>query len=167
MRTYRTTSLLLVALLVVAGTAIVAAQDGQHAEAGKMLMISPDQINWQKAPASLPSGAEAIVLEGDPAAPGLFTMRLKAPAGYRIPPHTHPRVERVTVIRGTFRLGMGREFDEQRLEDLPAGSFFTMPPGMVHFAAVGDDGAEIQLNGIGPWEINYINPQDDPRRTQQ
>lgn len=141
-------------------------KDQEHADNGQMNFVNSDDIEWQSGPASLPSGAEFAVLEGDPTKPGLFTMRLKAPDGYRIPPHTHPKVERVTVIEGTFRLGMAREFDQEKLKDLEAGGFFTMPPGMEHFAEA-DGETIIQLNGEGPWEINYLNPSDDPRRQRQ
>jgi quercetin dioxygenase-like cupin family protein len=129
-------------------------------------MYRADQLEWKPGPAGLPSGAQMAVLEGDPAEEGLFTVRFRVPAGYRIPPHTHPRVERVTVLSGSFKLGMGREFEETKLETLPTGAFFTMPPGMEHFAAAEEE-AVIQLTGEGPWVINYINPADDPRKKSE
>lgn len=126
--------------------------------------IHPDQIEWKDGPPSLPRGAQFAVLEGDPAGDGFFAMRLKLPNGYEIPPHWHPNVERVTVISGTFHLGMG----DQRSADaqaLPAGSYSFMPPGMRHFAwAEGD--TVVQIATLGPWAINYVNPSDDPRRKQ-
>jgi quercetin dioxygenase-like cupin family protein len=121
------------------------------------------QIQWQPGPASLPPGAKLAVLEGDPAKDGPFTMRLMMPDGYRIPPHTHPKVEHVTVITGTFNLGMGEKFDQTAGRELPAGTFGFWPAGMKHFAwAKGE--TIIQLHGIGPWTINYLNPADDPRQ---
>jgi quercetin dioxygenase-like cupin family protein len=126
-------------------------------------MFRPDQVKWKEGPPSLPRGARFAVLEGDPAREGYFAMRLKLPSGYRIPPHTHPNVERVTVISGTFHLGMGETFDQAAAPALPAGSYSFMQPGMKHFAwAEGE--TEIQLATIGPWAINYLNPADDPRR---
>jgi quercetin dioxygenase-like cupin family protein len=164
------TSLSVVVVLAVVFTAVLHAQQQQrdHAhEAHEKAIITPDKIEWSAGPPSLPRGAQVVVLEGDPTQSGMFTMRAKLPGNYRIPPHTHPRVERVTVLKGVLRLGTGREFDEAKLQDLPTGAFFTMPPGMEHFAATGNEETVIQLTGMGPWEINYLNPSDDPRRQQQ
>ena len=90
-------------------------------------------------------------------------MRLKVPAGYKIMPHTHPAAERVTVLEGTFHLGMGERWDEGALKAYPAGSFVSMPQGHAHFAQFKEPGV-IQLNSIGPWGITYIDPSDDPRK---
>ena len=94
----------------------------------------PDQVAWGPAPPALPAGAKAAVLEGDPKAAGPFTLRLSLPDGYRIAPHSHPAVERMTVIQGTFRVGMGDKFDESALTPLPAGTFAALQPGTRHFA---------------------------------
>lgn len=134
-----------------------------HESLHDMVMLVPDQVQWKPGPPSLPAGAHMAVLEGDPGKPGLFTMRLKLPANYRIPAHTHPRVERVTVLSGAFRLGAGRSFDDAKLKDYPPGSYVAMPPGMEHFAAAGAEETVVQLNAVGPWEIHYLNPADDPR----
>ena len=127
---------------------------------------TPDSIEWSQGPNSLPAGAKSAVLEGDPKEPGLFTMRLRAPDGYAIPAHTHPKTERVTVISGTFCLAMGDKLDRSAAQRFPAGSFIYMPPGMKHAAWCEGD-TIIQLNGEGPWEINYLNPADDPRNSRQ
>ena len=102
------------------------------------------------------------VLEGDPTKEGLFTMRLRAPGGYQIPPHTHPKTERLTVISGTFRLGMCEKFAPDHLIDMPAGSYGFWPAGMTHFVQVRGE-TIVQLHGIGHWQIVYVNPSDDPR----
>jgi quercetin dioxygenase-like cupin family protein len=126
-------------------------------------MFRPDQVKWRSGPPSLPPGAQFAILEGDPSKEGFFAMRLKVPAGYRIPPHTHPNVERVTVISGTFHLGMGATFDRAAAHALPAGSYTFMRPGMQHFAwAEGE--TEVQIATMGPWKIDYVNPADDPRQ---
>ena len=92
-------------------------------------------------------------------------MRLKFPDGYEIPPHTHPKVEHVTVISGTFNLGMGERFDKAKSEPMPAGTFGFWPSGMKHFAwAKGE--TVVQLHGTGPWAINYLRPEDDPRNAK-
>ena len=120
------------------------------------------ELKWGKGPTSLPSGAELVVLEGDPAKDGPFTMRLRLPDGYKIPPHWHPKVEHITVVSGTFLIGMGERFDQKAFKAMRSGAFGFWPAGMKHFVTV--KGATIvQLHGVGPWGINYVNPSDDPR----
>lgn len=126
-------------------------------------VVAPEQVKWGPAPASIPAGAEAAVLYGDPSKEGLFALRLKLPPGYHIPPHWHPKPEIVTVISGTFRLGMGERADEGKAEALPAGSFFAFAPRMVHYAYA-DGETVVQLNSTGPWGLTYVNPKDDPRQ---
>jgi len=126
-------------------------------------VVSPQEIKWAAGPPSIPPGAEAAVLYGDPGKDGQFAMRLKIPKGYKIAPHTHPKPEIVTVISGTFRLGMGEKADESNAKALPAGSFFSMPPGMAHFASADED-TVVQLNSTGPWSLTYVNAADDPRK---
>ena len=120
-------------------------------------------IQWKSGPASLPAGAKFAVLEGDPSKEGFFTMRLWLPDGFKISPHSHPKVEHVTVISGTFNLGMGDKFDQAATREMPAGTFGFWPAEMKHFAwAKGD--TVLQLHGTGPWVITYVNPADDPRK---
>lgn len=128
-------------------------------------MVTPDQIKWGPAPDVLPKGAQIAVLYGDPRKEGLFAFRLKVPAGYKVPPHTHPTIESVTVISGTFKLGMGKTADPAKLQALPAGSYFAFPPGTAHFAGA-DEETVVQISTNGPWGIAYVNPKDDPRKTQ-
>ena len=126
---------------------------------------TPAQIKWVDGPASLPAGARVAVLEGDPAKEGAFTMRVKLPDGFRIPPHTHPKVEHITVISGTFNFGMGDTFDASATQEMPAGTFGFWPAGMKHFAwAKGE--TVVQLHGIGPWTIEYLDPANDPRKAK-
>jgi quercetin dioxygenase-like cupin family protein len=129
-------------------------------------IVSPTEIKWAPGPASIPPGAQAAVLYGDPSKEGLFALRLKLPKDYAIPPHTHPKPEVVTVVSGTFRLGMGEKPDRAKAQALPAGSFFALSPGMAHYAFADDD-TVIQLNSMGPWGLTYVNPADDPRRKTQ
>lgn len=139
--------------------AIAQGADGQK-------MVTAQEIQWSPGPASLPAGAQATTLYGDASKEGLFALRLKLPAGYVIPPHTHPRPEVVTVISGTFHLGMGEAADRTKTKALPPGSFFAFAPGMAHFAFT-DEETVVQLNSIGPWGLSYVNPADDPRRRPQ
>jgi len=126
-------------------------------------IVSAQEIKWGPAPPSIPPGAQAAVLYGDPGKEGLFSLRLKLPKGYALAPHTHPKPEIVTVISGKFRLGMGEKADKSKAQALPAGSFFALPPGMAHFAFADGD-TVIQLNSTGPWGLTYVNPADDPRK---
>lgn len=136
---------------------------GQHAEGAMTPALHrPKAIVWKDGPPSLPRGAKFTVLEGDPTADGPFTMRIKLPGGYRIPPHTHPKTERLTVISGTFRLGMGARFDTSGMQTLPAGTYGFWPAGMQHFAEARGE-TVVQVHGTGPWQIVYVNPADDPR----
>jgi quercetin dioxygenase-like cupin family protein len=149
--------------LILFGWAVLPATDAAEApDKAKMAIYLADEIKWVEAPPSLPKGATVAVLEGDPTKEGPFTMRAKMPDGYRVPPHTHPQTERVTVISGTLHIGMSEKFDEKSTKAMPAGSFGYWPAGMKHFAYVKGE-TIIQLNGIGPWAINYLNPEDDPR----
>ncbi len=125
-------------------------------------IFNQNDVSWAKGPASLPPGAEIAALEGDPAKEGPFTMRVRLPDGYKIPPHWHPKVEHVTVVSGTFNIGMGERFDPASTKAMNAGAFGFWPANMRHFVWV--KGVTIvQLHGVGPWSINYVNPSDDPR----
>jgi hypothetical protein len=124
-------------------------------------MVTPDAIEWA-APPMLPAGVQMAVLSGDPGKEGLFTVRMKMPDGYHVPPHWHPTDELVTVIAGTLHLAMGSEFDETAGLALPAGGFAVLPKTMRHFAwSTGE--TIVQVHGSGPFAITYVNPKDDPR----
>jgi hypothetical protein len=126
------------------------------------IMTTTGELKWGAGPASLPPGAKLVVIEGDPSKEGLFTMRAQLPANYKIPPHWHPAVEHVTVITGTFHMGTGETFDAAKAKALPAGGFAVMPIRFAHFAFTKEE-TVIQLHGVGPWGITYVNPADDPR----
>lgn len=145
-------SVLLAALL--AAPAALAEQD--H------VLIESDAFEYQTGPGSLDEGAEHAVLYGDPSSEGLFAMRLKLPDGFHIAPHHHSQPEVVTVISGTFHVGMGSEANREDAAALAPGSFFAYPPGMVHYAYAEGE-TIIQLNSTGPWTITYVSGEDDPR----
>jgi quercetin dioxygenase-like cupin family protein len=123
-------------------------------------------MKWSEGPPSLPKGVKVAVLEGDLAAPGPFTMRVMAPAGYKIPPHWHPGIEHVTVISGALYMGLGETWDESKGHELSPGSFAYMQAGTKHFAWT-KKVTVLQVHGVGPWGITYINPSDDPRNQKQ
>jgi quercetin dioxygenase-like cupin family protein len=134
-----------------------------HADAAKdHEIVTPADLKWVDGPASLPKGSKMVVLEGDPTKEGQFVLRVKLPDGFRIAPHTHPKDERVTVLAGTLYLGMGGTFDEKAGTAMPAGSYGRTDAGMKHFGWVKGE-TVLQLHGTGPWGVQYVNPQDDPR----
>ena len=152
-------SLAFVVLIGTLGMAAGASADDAHK------LVAPGDVAWKPAPKSLPAGAEAAVLFGDPSKEGLFVLRLHFPSGYVVPPHTHPVYEVVTVLSGAGKLGMGAVADKGATTTLPAGSFFALPPNMAHYAFYDED-TVIQITTNGPWGITYVNPDDDPRKTQ-
>ena len=129
---------------------------------GQAIMYMPDSLQWTDGPASLLPGAKVVVVKGDPTQPGLFTMRLKFPANYKVQPHSHTADEHVTVISGALHVGVGETFDPAIAKTLPVGAFMVMPVGTKHFAWTEQE-TIIQLHGMGPWRVIYVNPEDDPR----
>jgi quercetin dioxygenase-like cupin family protein len=127
-------------------------------------VVLPDNLNWGAAPPAFPKGAQIAVLSGDPSKEGLYVVRLKVPAGYKVPAHVHPNDEYITVISGTFNIGMGDKLDEKNGDALKAGGFARAPKGMPHYAWFSED-TIVQLHGMGPQGITYVNPADDPRKS--
>lgn len=127
------------------------------------VILGSNDIAWTAGPGSLAPGAQMSVLYGDPTKAEPFAMRLKLPDGFRIAPHTHPRPEIVTVISGAFHLGMGGTADDSKTRRLVPGDFFAFDPGMAHFVRIEGE-TVVQLNSVGPWGIDYVNPADDPRQ---
>ncbi len=144
-----------IAVLLVPGTN-ARAHDRHHT------MLKPDELKWAQ-PATLPQGAQAAVLLGSPAKEGPFVLRLKFPAGFTVPPHRHSQDELVTVISGAFGIGSGETLDAEAIRILPPGSFVHLPAGMPHYARVEVE-TILQVNGMGPFDVVYIDPKDDPRR---
>jgi hypothetical protein len=156
------------AILVVMGLMASHSREGKAAKAAagpSHAVFAPESIAWKEGPNSISPGTQMAVLEGNPAKAGLFTMRLRVPDGFKIQPHWHPAMEHVTVISGTFNIGMGSQFDESKGTAMPAGTFGFLAPRMHHFAwSTGE--TVLQLHGMGPWKIIYVNPADDPRNAK-
>lgn len=113
-------------------------------------------LRWVEAPPSMPPGTQIAVLEGDPGTGGLFTLRVRVPAGARVPPHWHPRDERVTVLSGRIGVGFGRQFDEKLLRDFEAGSYYVNPAAAAHFLFFPVE-TIVQITGEGPWVVNVLD----------
>ena len=150
-------------LAVVFQQAQLSAEETQSAD---MRLYPPTSVEWKAGPAALPPGAKMAVLEGDPTKEGPFVVRFQFPDGYHVAPHTHPKTERVTVVSGILYLAAGEALDRTSAKKLPAGSFGYWPAGMKH-TAWSEGETIIQLHGIGPWQINYVNPADDPRNAKK
>src|SRR5262245_25397427 len=158
----RTTTAIRIAMLSLAAAlsgvaALAPAADHHHT------VVSGDSIKWGAAPPSLPPGAQAAVLLGSPAKEGPFVLRLKFPAGFTVPPHRHSKDELVTVIAGRFAVASGEKLDRASLKPLPPGSFAHLPAGMPHYAWAEVE-TVVQINGVGPFDVTYVDPTDDPRK---
>jgi len=154
---------LLLGLCLLPGALLAAEpQAAGDAPASSHAMVRAASIQWGDAPPSLPRGAQAFVLSGDPGKPGPFAIRLKAPAGFRVPRHWHPTDEQVTVIEGDFSLSMGEATDAHSA-DFGPGDYVMLPAKMQHEAST-KNGGVVQINSMGPFEINYVDPADDPRK---
>ena len=139
-------------------TVVIAGQSTQQ-------RITPGEVKWPATAQSIAgtSGVpQTVILKGDPAKAGLYTLLLRVGANTRIQAHAHPDDRVATVVSGTWYFGYGREFDESALKALPAGSFYTEPPGIDHFAMTKGEPVVIQITGTGPSATTYVDPRNDP-----
>lgn len=150
------------AALPLAG-AIVGSAILLHAGELHHTVVRGDAVTWGPAPPSLPPGAEASVLLGHPTKEGPFVLRLKFPNGFAVPPHRHSKDELVTVISGGFAISSGEKADRASTETLPPASFVHLPADMAHYAWADGD-TVVQINGMGPFDVTYVDPKDDPRK---
>jgi quercetin dioxygenase-like cupin family protein len=146
-------------ILLVAGFSVVQAQSTHPAHAA----VTPADMKWGPAPAGLPPGAQLAVLSGDPGKPGPFAISLRFPDGFTIPPHWHPTDENLVITQGTFMVGAGDKFVESSMKTLTAGSYAVMPLKTNHFARAKGQTTLVMMS-TGPFEITYVNPNDDPRK---
>jgi len=139
-----------------AATFVTLSSAQQHHE-----MVPGDAIKWGPAPPSLPPGAQGAILMGNPAKEGPFVLRLKFPDGFVVAPHRHSKEEHVTVLSGGFAVGTGEKVDAAA-RPLPPGSFVRLPAEMPHYARAAGE-TVVQINGVGPFDVRYVDPKDDPR----
>lgn len=149
--------------------AIIALLFAGSAAGAEEIRLKPDEFDFNKAGGagtgtSGVAGIQTIVLKGDPAKPGLYTILLRVPAHTRIAAHHHPDDRVATVVSGTWCFGYGSVFDEADLRALPPGSFYTEPPDDDHFAETRDSEVLVQISGLGPTGTTYVDPADDPNR---
>ena len=126
--------------------------------------MQADDLKWS-APASFPKGAQLAVIKGDPTKEGMYVVRLKVPAGFKIGAHTHPNDENVTVLSGSFNIGTGEKLDETKGTQIKPGGYSFVMKGMTHYAWFTEE-TVLQLHGMGPQGITYVDPKDDPRKVQ-
>jgi quercetin dioxygenase-like cupin family protein len=156
----RTIASVMTAAAILSGGAsmLVGAQMRAH------VIQTSKEAQWGPAPPVLPPGAQIAVLAGDPTKAAPYTIRLKFPANYAIPAHSHPTDEHVVVTSGAVTFGMGDVMNKSAAANktLAPGGFALMPANMNHFAFTAGE-STIVLYGQGPVEFKYVNPSDDPR----
>jgi quercetin dioxygenase-like cupin family protein len=126
--------------------------------------VLPGDIKWGDGPPNAPHGTKLAVLAGDPSKPGLFVIRFKFPANSKIPAHSHPTDEYISVVSGAFLVGVGDKLDPKKTTALPPGGFITAPAKVNHYAITKKE-TVVQITGTGPFEMTYVNPTDDPSAT--
>lgn len=119
-------------------------------------------LKWMDGPPGLPAGAKFAVVSGDPGKEGMFTVQIKMPASYAVPPHHHPTDERVSVVKGVLGYGMGDKLDQDHAGTLNHGYHVVMQAGMNHWVFT-HEATTVQVSGMGPFQITYVDPKDDPR----
>lgn len=133
-------------------------QPGQE----RFLTIRPEDVVWTSFPA-YPPAARVAVLVGDPSRPGPYAIRVRLPAGTRMPPHRHPEDRLYTVISGVFYIGRGEIFDEDKLEAFAPGSLIVLPGGQAHFHWAKSGDYVTQVIALGPLGLDYVDPADSPQ----
>jgi quercetin dioxygenase-like cupin family protein len=161
-RTGRFIAVSFLATLALGLGAMLVSAPSPHAASLHHTVVPADAVAWGPAPPFLPPGAQAAVLLGNPGKEGPFVIRLKFPAGYVVPPHHHSQDELLTVIAGRFAVASGEKLDRDASPQLPTASFIHLPAGMPHYAWVENE-AVVQINGVGPFDVTYVDPKDDPR----
>lgn len=146
-----------VALILMVGAAVA-----EEATTPSEIVVTGADLEWGEPPTAFERGASFTVVSGDPSKTGIFVVRLEMPAGYKVAPHWHPTDEHVTVLSGTFAIGIGTTFDEAAMNELPAGGYAYLPAECPHYVMATTD-TTIQIEGPGPFALTYFSPADDPR----
>jgi quercetin dioxygenase-like cupin family protein len=148
-------------------TVLIAATLAVHGQTHSHVITTTGEARWGAAPPFLPAGAQIAVLSGDPTKAEAYAVRLKFPANYAIPAHSHPTDENVVVTSGSVTFGMGDKLTKGTAnKTLSAGGYALMPADMNHYAFTTTTESTIVLYGIGPVEFKYVNPADDPRNSK-
>ena len=154
--------LLTAVALIAAPPAAAKTARHHHAVATKAkAAATPAELKWMDGPPGLPAGATFAVKKGNPEAKGSFTIGIKMPAGYSVPPHWHPTDEHVTVVSGKVAYGMSDRMSRTAATGLAAGESITMKAKEHHWVMTAD-GGEVEVSAMGPFKITYVNAGDDP-----
>ena len=146
----------LAAAFAIAGAAAANSQEKKEAEAHKIVHFG--DLKWTP----IIKGCDIASVSGDFSAEGqAFVLRFRCVDGAKTPPHWHPTDEYVTVLKGTFLVGMGESFDDSRLQTMNVGNFVVVPKEMRHFAMAKGE-TIIQVHGTGPFKVNWVNPSEVP-----
>jgi quercetin dioxygenase-like cupin family protein len=124
--------------------------------------VLPEDIDWKPFEAFPPPARLAVVV-GHPTEPGPYVIRVKVPSGVKLMPHRHPEDRVYTVISGVFYIGLGEQFDGEKLQAYPPGTVVVLPAGTPHFHWARSGEYVTQVTAIGPLGLEYLNPEDDPR----
>ena len=124
--------------------------------------ILPENVEW-KPFAAFPSSARLAVLVGEPAQPGPYVIRVRLPSGVKLMPHRHPEDRVYTVMSGVFYIGLGDQFDDDKLKAYPPGSVIVLPGDTWHFHWAKSGEYVTQVTAIGPLGLEYRDAKDDPR----
>ena len=127
------------------------------------VQVTPSEVKWAPFPA-LSTGAQIAVIYGNPFKPEHYVMLIKYPPNFKVLPHFHPIEQVATVLSGTIYSGIGESFDPNKLTMFPAGSIYTEPVKTPHFSETRAEGVILQVTGVGPNAMQYVNPSDDPRK---
>ena len=138
---------------LIAATVLAGFAQASLAQPAAPTPIVPGSVQWQST--SVP-GLENAWFVGAPDKPGVYAMRVKLPAGARIPPHTHPDERFSIVLEGTIYVGFGEVFDEAKVVAIPAGGMYVAPAGLPHYVWARDGAAIYQETGAGPTATNFI-----------
>ena len=147
---------------VLALLAFVAGAMAQNAKPSNHVLLTPKELKWGPPPPVFQQNAKFTVLAGDPSQPGLYAVRLKLPAGYKIMPHFHPTDEHITVMSGKFMVGMGDSIDTTQATVLMTGGQITAHANQHHYA-VARGLTLVQVEAMGPFKLTYVDPKNDPR----
>lgn len=121
-------------------------------------VVHAEDIQWKPCPPNLPSGCEIAVLEGNPQSPDLFTVRFRVNEGFVMPPHTHPKDERVTILAGKMSVAFGADGKRENAKQFGPGDYYVNARGAIH-TVWADTVSIIQITGIGPWEAKFVENQ--------
>lgn len=148
-------AMFLVALVSLAGSQPSEVGVFEFPEGVVQHVVRADDAGWRPCPQNLPSGCEIAVLEGNPQTPGLFTVRFRLEAGLVMPPHTHPRDERVTLLKGKVSVGFGADASHEDAAHFGPGDYYVNARDAIHTVWV-DESSELQITGFGPWEAHFV-----------